>query len=53
MMAPIDWDRATLCVEDDCAEPAVHRRDLGKMAGEFPTYEMVCCRHALVEYPDE
>lgn len=45
MTQPVDWDHQSLCMEDDCIQPATHRR-LDGMVDDTPVYEMICCEHA-------
>ena len=45
MNGPCDWDQESHCIENDCSNPATHRR-LDSMVGDTPVYELVCCNHS-------
>lgn len=51
-LGPCDWDGEAWCWVDGCGQRATHRRFAGAI-GEDEIAEMVCCHHAVTEWPSQ
>lgn len=50
MRAPVDWDKVSYCVEEDCENPASHFRLIeDRGPDDLPVSEAVCCEHGQVD----